>query len=298
MSPLNYNHLYYFYMVAKLGTVTEASKQLHLKPQTISGQINKLEEVTGTQLFQLKGKKLELTATGKVVFDYACKIFALGEDLKNVFKQDAEIYQKTLTVGITEVIPKTLAQLLLSPIMDLDDPFKLICREGEQSALLAELSVNNIDLVITEQPLQSGLHIRAYNHQVATSNISFFANHDIDAFKGDFPGSLNGAPFLLQGKNASIRQALQYWFDLHGIQPNIIAEFDDMALLKAFALNRKAVFAAPSIIERHIASQYGFSIVGRAEEIKEQYFVISHERHVRHPAVAKIIAFATDRTSA
>jgi len=290
MSPLNYNHLYYFHAVATEGSIAKASIGLHLTPQTISGQISSFESNIGFLLFDRKGKSLQLTEMGRLVYSYADEIFQLGGELKNVIVTQEPTRCVTFTVGITDVVPKTLAYQLLKPSLNMVEPVRLSCHEGDQDSLLAELAVNKLDLVLSDQALPPGSHVKAYNHQLVVSGTTFFASKDLAATCGkNFPASLSGQPFLMQGKNATIRQRLLLWLEKQQILPNIVAEFDDSALMKSFGQSGYGAFTGPTLIEDHIASQYNVKIIGRTTELKEQYYAISPERRLKHPAIIEIV---------
>jgi LysR family transcriptional regulator, transcriptional activator of nhaA len=290
MTPLNYNHLYYFYCVATEGSITKASEMLHLTPQTISGQITSFEAQIGVNLFDRIGKKLTLSEMGEHIYRYADEIFQLGGELKNVLVSQQPARWSTFTVGVTGVIPKVLAYQLLKPVLKMAEPIRLITKEGDQDNLLAELAVNKLDLVLTDQPLQMGSRIKAYNHRLAASGFTFFATKDLaSACHTNFPQSLSGQPFLLQGKDAAVRQRLTAWFDKLDVSPNIVAEFDDSALMKAFGQEGYGVFTAPTLIEETIRDHYQVEVVGRTNDFEEHYYVISPERKLKHPAIIEIV---------
>ena len=290
MTPINYNHLYYFYIVASVGSIRKASVQLNLTPQTISGQITSFEAQIGASLFDRKGRGLHLSEKGRSIFSYAEEIFQLGDELNNILRSHKPAHWLTFTVGITDVIPKVLAHRLLIPVLNMVEPVRLICSEGDQDSLLADLAVNKLDLVLTEQPLQAGSYLKAFNHQLTESGFTFFASYTLATLCiEDFPRSMSGQPLLLQSKKAGVRLRLLSWFEKYGIVPNILAEFDDSALLKSFGQAGCGLFAGPTIIEDLIVSQYNVKIIGRTDEVKERYYAISPERRVTHPAILEII---------
>ena len=298
MTPLNYNHLYYFYTVATEGSITKASKILHLTPQTISGQITSFEAHIGVDLFDRKGKKLYLSEMGQLIFSYAEEIFQLGDELKNVLKTHEPTHWLTFTVGVTGVIPKVLAYKLLNPVLNMAESVRLICKEGDQDTLLAELAINKLDLVLTDQALPMGSHVKAFNHRLIESGFTFFATSELAAlcYKG-FPQSLSGQPFLLQGKKTAVRQHLSSWLEKQGITPKVIAEFDDTAMMKSFGQEGYGVFTAPTLIEKTIVSQYNVEVIGRTDEFKEHYYIISPERKLKHPAIIEIVNAASQQIS-
>ena len=290
MSPLNYNHLYYFYAVATDGSISKASKRLNLTPQTISGQLTSFEAQIGVNLFDRKGKRLQLSQMGRLVYSYAEEIFQLGDEVKHVLKTQQPSRWQTFTVGITDVVPKILALKLLSPVLEMKEPVRLICQEGDQESLLADLAIDKLDCVLSDQPLPAGSHVKAYNHLLAESDVTFFASKSIaSSHQNTFPQCLVDMPFLLQGKHADIRNRIMLWLEKHDIAVNVVAEFDDSALMKSFGQKGYGAFTGATIVEELICSQYEVEIIGRSTDIKEQYYAISPERSLKHPAVLSII---------
>lgn len=290
MTPINYNHLYYFFVVAAEGGIGKASDRLHLTPQTISGQITAFEANIGFQLFDRKGRKLQLSDIGHLVYNHAEEIFRMGDELETLIKTQQPRVWQNFAVGVSEVIPKILAHQILNPVFRTNESTRLITSEGDQDTLLASLAVDKLDMVLTDQPLQPGSHIRAFNHPLAQSNLTFFAEKQMaKTIEGDFPGSLSGIPFLMQGKKSAVRQRLVSWFDGRELFLNIVAEFDDSALMKSFGQSGYGVFTGPSIIEKQICEQYDVDIIGRTNEINEYYYAISPERRLKHPAVLELV---------
>lgn len=287
MTPVNFNQLYYFYMVAEHGSIARVSELLHITPQTISGQISALEDSIGARLFIRQSRRLTPTELGNLVHGYAADIFQLGDELKAVLTQQHSQWQ-SFTVGITDVLPKTLVYEMLKPVLTL--PVKLVCREGELTSLLAELAVNKLDMVLADQPIQTGSHVKAYSHLVAESSMAVYATQELaTSLSNGFPESLNNQRFLLQGKKSLIRQKLLGWFSEMELQPDIHAEFDDSALMLAFAQQGLGAFAAPELLSAHLHTQYGLVKVGTIERVTEHLYAISPERKLSHPAVVTLV---------
>lgn len=291
MTPVNFNQLYYFYLVAREGSIARISEQLHITPQTISGQISALEHSTGSALFNRSGRKWSLTEMGRLSYRYAEDIFQLGDELRSVLKHQHVSQWQTFTVGITDVLPKAFIYEMLKPVFLLPQQLRLICREGEQTALLAELAMNKLDLVLSDQPLMPSSSIKAYNHEITSSDTSFFASPLlVDALAGTaFPACLHQQPMLLQSKRSIIRQRLEGWFEQQQIVPQIVAEFDDSALMKSFGQQGLGIFSAPSQIEQNICQQYQVQVIGRTEAVREVFYAISPERKLTHPAVLQLV---------
>ena len=289
MEWLNYHHLLYFWTVVRSGSISKASEELRLAQPTISGQIHALEDSLGEKLFRRAGRRLELTDFGRVVFRYADEIFHLGKELTDTVRGRPTGKPLRFAVGITDVVPKLIAHQLLLPALRLEARIRLLCVEGPPDRLLAALAIHELDLVIADAPIPSGLNIRGYNHLLGESSVTVFASPRLAArFTRKFPSSLDGAPLLLPREGAEMRRGLDSWFNQKKLVPQIIGEFEDSALLKVFGQTGLGLFCAPTVLERQVQKQYSVKIVGRIPEVRERFYAISAERRLAHPAVVVI----------
>ncbi len=289
MRHLNYNHLLYFWTVAREGSIARASETLHLTPQTISGQLKLLEQAVGEPLFHRVGRGLVLSDTGHLVNQYADEIFSLGAELTQRVRDNPGGAPAALNVGIVNSIPKLIAYRILRPALELKDPVRIVCRESDLEKLLADLAVHRLDLLLSDRPIPTGLSVKAYNHLLGESGVSFFARTSIaGAYRENFPASLDGAPLLLPVNTNAVRRGLDDWFDRIGVTPRVIAEFDDSALLKAFGEAGTGVFPAPDAIREEVAQMYHAEYIGSVDTVRETYYAISPERKLKHPAVLQI----------
>lgn len=294
---MNFKHLYYFWVAAKAGGIVRAGEQLHTTPQTLSGQIKLLEAWLGRQLFRKSGRRLELTDEGRLALDYADQIFALGAEMESALRQ-ARGGQKVLDfrVGVADSVAKSVVYRLIEPALSLREPVRLICSEGKLPDLLAQLALHRLDLVMADEPMSGRLSIKAFNHPLGSTPMSFFCTSALrTSLKGSFPECLNDAPMLIQGASSSVRKPLEGWFTKHQIHPRIIGEFDDVALMKAFGREGRGVFMSASVLEAETLTQYGVAVIGRTKEIVEDFYAVSVERRITHPCVAAITQAARDR---
>lgn len=293
---LNLKHLRYFWSVASYGSITKASEALYLTPQTISGQLRDLEESMGEKLFEREGRNLVLTETGRMVFSYADEMFRIGLELQDVLNGQTPGTAITIKVGIAMIVPKLLAYRVLEPVLQMGESINLICHEAPLVDLLADLSVHKLDAVLSDSPINPSLNIRAYNHSLGESGISFFAIPKVaQKLQKEFPKHLNGFPFLMPSRSSSLRRNLESWFDRQGIIPKVVAEFEDRALMKAFGERGTGVFTSPITMEKDVVDKYGVKVIGRTDEVKEQFYMISPERRIKHPAVTVITEAARSR---
>lgn len=295
MQQMNYHHLQYFYTIAREGSIVNASATLHVSPQTLSGQLATFEQYLGKPLFDRVGKRLQLNETGKLVYSYAEDIFSLGGELQRVLMNENLQQQFTFAVGVVDIIPKILAYDLLAPVMEPDHSLHLISQEAEFDTLIAELAVNRIDLVLSDRPLPPGSAVKAYNHFLGASGLTFYADKTTARrVKRHFPQSLHGEAMVVPGDKSSLKMNLMSWFDSLDIAPIIVAEIEDSALVKFFGQAGHGIFCTPTTIEEHVLKQYNVAVVGRTEQITERFYAISPERKLKHPSVAKVVASAVD----
>lgn len=293
MAHLNYKHLRYFWMVAKSGSIARASEQLHLTPQSISGQLGEFETALGVELFRRVGRGLELTETGQRLLGYAEQIFALGDELLDSLRDGSLAQSVPFRVGIADSVPKMVAYRLVEPSLGHDEPIRLVCREGRLNGLLADLAIHRLDMVIADRPMPENLNVRGYDHFLGESGVSVFgAQRLVERGPGEFPALLDGAPFLLPGVDVALHARLMRWFESQRLRPRIVGEFDDSALIEAFGQAGAGFFVAPTAIEEHIVRQRDVRVVGRIELVREQIYAITTERKLTHPLVATICRIA------
>jgi LysR family transcriptional activator of nhaA len=293
---VNYKHLLYFWAVAKHGGVVKAAEHLHVTPQTISGQIQLLEEHFGRELFHKSGRALELTDAGQLAFSYAEDIFTLGSELDQVVRQPRGAARPLeLRVGIADAVPKMVACRLLEPALQGEQAFKVVCREWKLDSLLAELAVHRIDLVLSDTPLPSGLSVHAFSHRLGGSAVGFYAVPALAGrLEGEFPACMNGAPMLVPGADSAMGGRLAQWLSKHKLRPHVVGEFDDGALLKALGHQGHGIFMAPMVLHDEVCRQYEATLLGQASDLIEEFYVISVERRITHPGVAAITQAARE----
>jgi LysR family transcriptional activator of nhaA len=292
---INYKHLHYFWMVAREGSISRASEILHLTPQTVSGQLTLLEQNLGVVLFRRAGRNLELTEAGRLVLSYAEEMFSLGGELEEMLRNLPSNRPMVFKVGVADVVPKSITYRLLAPSLELPGQVRIICRENNIENLLAELAVHRVDLVISDAPIPPHINVRGFSHELGECGISFCAVPQLAAkLRKGFPKSLNGAPMLMPGDNTVVHRDLLKWLDRSHIQPYIVGEFDDSALMKAFGQAGIGAFIVPTPIVKEIEQQFGVEAFGSTDKVRKRFYAISVERRISHPAVAAVTESARE----
>ncbi len=289
MEWLNYHHLRYFWQVVKAGGVTQAAHELRVSSPAVSAQLKELQDFLGEPLFTRSGRKLVLTETGRTVFEYAEDIFSLGTELLDTVKNRPTGRPIRVDIGVADVLPKMIAQWLIEPALKLRENVRIVCREATSDQLLARLATMELDVVLSDSPADPSRTLRTYNHLLGESGITFVGiGAVVKQVKGAFPQCLSGVPMLVPTDNTAMRRDLDYWFETRGIRPVIQGEFEDYALLRAFAQSGTAVFPVPSVFLRELRKQDKVVQIGSTKEVTLRFYAISSERKIKHPAVNAI----------
>ena len=289
MEWLNYHHLRYFWTTAKEGSLARAAAKLRVSQPSISGQIRELETAFGEKLFRRAGRNNVLTDAGHVVFGYAEEIFALGAEMMNAVGQRPGSRTLRLYVGVADSFPKLVTNEILKPVFDLPQEVHAICREGKMEDLLAQLAAHRLDIVLADEPPASNTNFRVFNHPLGETGTTFLAEEKLAArLKRRFPASLQDAPALLPTENTALRRSLETWFRAKDVRPRVVAEFEDLALMKIMAAEGRGFIAVPSLVAKDAMAHYHFRMIGRADDCRLEFHAITAERRIVHPAVARI----------
>lgn len=291
MTPLNYKHLHYFWVVAQEGSITRAAERLGLAVQTISGQLSLLERQLGKALFNSQGRGLVLSDAGRVALGFADQIFQLGDALVEAVQTSDSESTLRLRAGISDGIPKLLAYRLLSSVTSMPVDIRLICDEGEFETLLAELALHRLDVVLTDRAAPVGGNLKVFSTRLGDFENGLFGTPDlVERYQSGFPQSLNGAPMLLPTRHNALRSRIDRWLESAGIRPKIVGEFEDSALLNTFGRGGLGIFPAPLVLAEQIENQLNARALGPMIGVREQIYAISNERRIRHPAIEVLCA--------
>lgn len=294
-SDLNFRHLLYFWAVAKEGSITRAAERLNLSVQTVSTQLGLLETQLGHALFVPQGRSLALTDAGRIALAHADQIFQLGDKLRHALAESRNPRPR-LAVGLTDTVPKVVAFRLLQGVMRPPLELRLECSEGHFEYLLGELALNRLDLMLADQPAPQRANLKLQSQLLGDAEIELFGVTPLlERYAGDFPARLNGAPVLLPARGNPVRNALDAWLETRNLQPLVVGEFSDSALMKTFGRAGLGLFPAPANMRDEIAGQYGALPVGAATGVRQSWFAISAQRRMPHPALAAIAATSADR---
>ena len=293
MEWLNYHHLLYFWTVARKGGLAPAAEELRLAPSTVSVQVRRLEEALSEKLLRRSGRRLVLTEMGRLVYGYADEIFSMGREMTEALRGRPTGRAMRLVVGVADVVEKLVAERLIEPALHLPEPVRIVCREASPALLLTALARHEVDMLLTDTPVGPEVEVRAYNHLLGESGVSFVATPALAAAcRRGFPRCLDGRPMLLPTENMAIRRSLDQWLEERGIRPRVVGEFEDGALLREFGLAGHGVFVMPTMVEKAVLRDRRLRVVGRTEAVRARVYGVSAERRIKNPGVAAICGSA------
>lgn len=282
---LNYNHLRYFWVVAREGSVTRAAKKLRLTQPTISKQLHELEEAVGEALFEKQGRRLVLTESGRQAMRFADEIFALGSEMVDTLRGRLTGRPTRIAIGLADDVPKPVALRVFEPILRMPEPVRIVCHEDTTDRLADALTKREVDVVIAEAPVaDESLH----HHLLGESGLSLFAAPTLARRLGEkFPASLDGAPLILPTSNTALRRQIDAWLEDRGVVPDVVAELQDAALVLAFGAAGVGAFVAPDAIQGSRRSDV--KRIGPLRPLEQRFYAITIARRVAHPAVQAIV---------
>jgi LysR family transcriptional activator of nhaA len=293
MDWLNYHHLFYFWTVAREGSIAAACRKLLLSPATISAQLRALERALGERLFKRVGRQLAPTEFGRFAARYADEIFGLGQEFLDVARGRTLETSLRFRLGVDDVLPKPILARILDAAFRLPQALRLVCVEGTQTQLLPQLAVHDLDLVLSDAPPDPSIKVRTFTHLLGEAGLTLCAVPALARrLRRDFPAHLDGAPALLPTTNTSLRRTLDEWFESVGVRPRILAEFEDQALLNACGLRGAGFFAVPDPVARELTAGHYVQTVGDLGPVRARFYAISVERRAKHPVAIALIEHA------
>ncbi|MBE02126.1 LysR family transcriptional regulator [Marinobacter lutaoensis] len=285
---LNYHHLYYFWTVARLGHLTRAAESLHVSQSALSGQIRKLEESLGHDLFIREGRRLKLSEAGRVAFGYAEEIFRQGEELAARFRSGAQANREVLKIGAVATLSRNFQEGFLRPLLGRRD-LELKLQSGSLDDLLRRLSAHRLDLILSNQPVTGDEEHPWRSRRLARQPVSVIGPQG-DGGAVEMPRFLHGQNLIVPGPDNHIRQSFDQFCEYHGIYPNIIAEVDDMAMMRLLTRDSGHFAVLPPVVVRDELRQGVLRDYGALPGVYEEFYAISIRRQFQPALVTQLLA--------
>lgn len=288
MASLNYRHLRYFWTIVHAGSLTRAAERLNLSQSAVSVQLGKLEQQLGHPLFERSGKTLRLTEAGRIALDHADIVFQTGDELLSTLRGRPPDHRQVLRVGALTTLSRNFQLEFLRPLVDRPD-VQLIVRSGAMRDLLAQLETHALDVVLANSAAPHGARAAFRSHLLDRQPVSLVGSPRHRASALRFPEDLRAVPVLLPGPESEFRAAFDRALELAGVRPTILAEVDDMAMLRLLARERDGVTLVPPIVVHHELAAGLLVEVCRVPNVSEDFYAIAQKRQFPNPLLAELL---------
>lgn len=289
MPSLNYNHLRYFWTIAHEGGLNRAAERLNLSQSALSVQLQKLEAQVGHPLFERTRRRLTLTEAGRIALDYADTMFKAGEELVSTLRGRSLASRHALRVGALTTLSRNFQLEFLRPLVGRAD-VELIVRSGNMRELLAQLENHEIDVVLANSEARRDAASPLRNHLLNQQPVSLVGPPRKGRRKFRFPEDLNLEPLLLPSLDSEIRLGFDRLLERAGVRPILLAEVDDMAMLRLLARESGGVALAPPIVVRDELEAGDLVELVRIPELVENFYAIVQKRRFPSPLLAELLA--------
>lgn len=288
MARLNYNHLRYFWAVAREGNLTRAAERLHVSQSALSVQIQKLEAQLGHALFERRGKQLVLTEAGRIALDHADAIFTAGDELLDTLNGRTGATRSILRVGALATLSRNFQVRFLRPLLGRQD-VEVVVRSDTLGQLLASLEAHRIDVVLSNVTPPRDAATRWVPHTIAAQRVSLIGHRGRLVAGRGLHETLATEPLVLPAAESSIRTGFDALLDRLGVTPRIAAEVDDMAMLRLLARENIGIAVVPPIVVRDELDSGALVEIAPLPDLEETFFAITLSRRFPNPLLRTLV---------
>ena len=289
MGRLNYHHLRYFWAIAHERSLTRAAERLHVSQSALSVQLRQLEEQLGHGLFERGRKRLALTESGRIALDYADTIFRAGDELVSTLQGRGAAGRQVLRIGAVTTLSRNFQLELLRPLLSRDD-VEIVVRSGTLRELLVQLEAHTVDVVLANMAVPRDAHTRLYSHLLAEQPVSLVARPARARRQFQFPDDLRDTPLIVPSLQSNIRVAFDLLLEQAGVRPRIVAEVDDMAMLRLLARESSGVTLVPPVVVQQELAERRLVERCRIPQIRETFYAITPSRRFPSPILRDLLA--------
>ena len=293
MSDLNYHHLRYFWAIAHEGKLTKAAERLNVSQSALSTQVKKLEDQLGHSLFERQGRGLRLTEAGRIALDYADTVFQAGDELLSTLQNQGGAERGVLRVGAITTLSRNFQMALLRPVIGRTD-VEVIVRSGTTRELLSQLEAHAIDLMLANQPAARDAKTAWHSQLLKEQPVSLVGPPGLVSSEDEFPEVLSRLPVLLPSFDSDLRVAFDRQMELSGVRPIILAEIDDMTMLRLFARESQCLALVPPVVVLDELMDGALVEHFKIPEITERFYAITQTRRFPNPLVKEVLSRPID----
>ena len=294
MPFLNYHHLRYFRHIARDLNLTRAAKKLNLSAPALSLQLRQLEESLGHRLFERRRSGLELTEAGRIALDYAEAIGRAGEELLDVMQHRPRGGRQVLRIGAVATLSRNFQVEFLRPVLHRTD-VEVVLRSGGFPELLVMLHSHQVDLVLSNHPARRDAETHWHSHLLAEQPVGLVGTPAWKKRRLRFPEGMRDVPMILPGQESNTRAGFDRLLASAGVRPRIVAEVDDMAMLRLLAREGEALALVPPVVVQSEIREGTLVKTHRIPQLRETFYAVAPSRRFPNPLVAELVHRMTDR---
>ena len=289
MADLNFHHLRYFWVVAHRRNLTRAAEALHVSPSALSIQLRQLEERLGHRLFERRNRQLVLTEAGRVVLTHADAIFRTGQELLGALRGTPTLSRAVLRVGAVATLSRNFQLGWLLPMLQ-GQQVQIRLVAGQLRDLLAQLATHALDVVLSNEAAPRDSSAGWVSRRIAQQPVSLVSKPPRRGARPFlFPQDLDGQPLLLPSEESAVRPAFDLLLEEAGVRPQVLAEVDDMAMLRLLARQTGALTLVPPVVVRDELQAGTLAERCTIPKLHENFYAITTRRRFAHPALREML---------
>lgn len=292
MAELNFHHLRYFWVVAQHRHLTRAAEALHVSPSALSIQLRQLEDRLGHPLFERRNRQLALTEAGRIALAHADTIFRTGQELVSTLRGTPALARAVLRVGAVATLSRNFQLGWLAPLLE-QRQVHIRLVSGQPRDLLAQLAAHALDVVLSNEAAPRDKAAGWVSRRIARQDLSLVSRPPPPGAGAlrplRFPHDLDGELLLLPGEASAVRPAFDLLLEEAGVRPQVLAEVDDMAMLRLLARETGALALVPPVVVRDELA--AGTLVERCTigQLHEDFYAITTRRRFAHPALREML---------
>jgi len=283
---LNYHHLHYFWAVAKEGHLTRAARRLHIAPSALSTQIRQLEGQLRQPLFTRQGRALVLTEAGRIALEYADTIVTAGQELVATLRAGRRLERQVIRLGAVATLSRNFQRTFVAPLMGAPG-VALVLQSGSLGELLPRLQSHTLDLILSNRRVPEDAAAAWRCLRIARQQVSLVGPPRRRPFR--FPADLADVPIVLPTRDSDIRPAFDLACERAGLRLNVVAEVDDMAMLRLLARDSGAVALVPAVVVRDELHDRKLQEYCTVPNLYEEFWAIGVRRQYQHPRLRSLL---------
>ncbi|MBA3853082.1 MAG: LysR family transcriptional regulator [Gemmatimonas sp.] len=287
LPTLNYHHLLYFWAVAKEGHLTRAAAHLRVSQSALSTQIRQLEARFGQPLFLRQGRQLTLTEAGRIALDYAEQIVGAGRELVATLREGHAAERQVLRIGAVATLSRNFQRGFVAPLLGLDD-VSLVLQSGSLGELLARLRAHTLDVVLANRRVHEDAEHAWRCVRIARQQVSL-VGHRRRGRPFRFPEDVARVPLILPSRDSELRSGFDVLCERAGIRPTVLAEVDDMAMLRLLARDMQAVALVPAVVVRDELRRGTLHEYCAVPDLYEEFFAVTVRRQFASPLLRTLL---------